>query len=46
MNTVELKVIEWDVGLMNWEKIMQGLELSVAVCLQQSNIVWPDKLLC
>ena len=44
MHTVELKVREQSVGLLDWKKFVQGLEVSVVVWLQQSITVWSDKL--
>ena len=38
VNTMEPKVREGSDGLLSWEKILQGLEVSAAVCLHQSSI--------
>ena len=38
MKTMKIKLCEWSVGLLNSEKIVQGLEVSVAMYLQKSSI--------
>ena len=44
VNTMELKMHEQSVGLLDWKKFIQGLEVSAALWLQQNITVWCDKL--
>ena len=43
VNTMEPKVREWNVGLWNWEKIVQGLEVSAVLQFFDYNMQY---LLC
>ena len=44
VNTMDPKVCEYSIGLLSWEKIVQGFEVSATVCLQQSSTTWYVKL--
>ena len=44
VNIVEPKMHEQSVELLSWENIVQGFEVSVTMCLQQSSSMWSVKL--